>query len=134
MKLLADTHILLWAIAKPESLSERARRLLESRENVVYYSLASVWEVAIKHAINPSNMPVSEERLVELCERTGFSQLPLRTEHIYGVKLLTRPDGAPSHKDLFDRLLIAQAKAEGLTFLTSDRLLPFYGEDYIELC
>ena len=134
MKLLADTHILLWAIAKPESLSERARYLLESRENVVFYSLVSVWEVAIKHAINPTNMPVMEERLVELCERTGFAQLPLRAEHIYGVKLLTSPERAPSHKDPFDRLLIAQAKAESLTFLTSDRLLSFYNEDCIELC
>lgn len=91
MKLLADTHILLWAIAKPESLSERARYLLESRENVVYYSLVSVWEVAIKHAINSSNMPVSEERFVELCERTGFAQLPLRAEHIYGHARFDRP-------------------------------------------
>lgn len=131
MRVLLDTHIALWSVAASSKLSPELRPLLASRQNVVYYSLASVWEVAIKHAIRPDNMPISEERFVDLCERTGFVQLPITAKQIYGIKSLSRPDGSPKHNDPFDRLLIAQAKEEGLTFVTHDALLPYYGEPCI---
>lgn len=134
MKILADTHVILWALAEPEKLPTHARELLESRENVVYYSVASVWEIAIKHAINPSNMPVSEERFAELCDEVGFARLDLLVEHIFAVKTLRRSEDAPRHKDPFDRILISQAKVEGFRFLTDDSLLPAYGEPCIESC
>lgn len=112
MRILLDTHIALWAIADTSKLSDEMIQLLESCNNEIFYSIASVWEIAIKHKIKPENMPLSEEKFVELCDLTGFVQLPIRNEHIYYVKTLERAKKAPKHNDPFDRMLLAQAKAE----------------------
>ena len=134
MKLLLDTHIALWAISDSKRLREDVRVLLENEENTVYFSMASVWEVAIKHALNRGNMPVPEERFVEACNQTGFLELPITDGHIFAVKSLSRPADAPRHNDPFDRLLIAQAKVEGMHLLTHDELLGGYGEPCVTLC
>ena len=128
MKLLLDTHIALWAFTAPEKLPEEIVTALKSAENTVYYSMASVWEVAIKHKIRPVEMPVSEEAFVELCTEAGLGQLPICAEHVYMVKSLVRPENAPRHNDPFDRLLVAQAKTEGMVFVTHDSLIPYYHE------
>lgn len=128
MRLLLDTHIALWAISKSEKLSEDARFLLENEENAVYFSMASVWEVAIKRKAHPDKMPMSEEVFAYLCEETGFELLDIRLHHVYAVKGLTRLGGAPKHNDPFDRLLLAQAKTEGLRFVTHDGLMAGYNE------
>ncbi len=72
MRILLDTHIALWAIADTSKLSDEVTKLLENESNEVFYSMASVWEVAIKHIIKPENMPVSDEEFVRLCEDTGI--------------------------------------------------------------
>lgn len=131
MKILLDTHILLWAVADTAKLSEEVVELLESKENEVFYSMASVWEVAIKHKIRPEQMPVSEEIFVKLCQETGFAPLSIKPEHIFLLKTLARPENAPKHNDPFDRMLLAQAKYEKLRFITHDSMLPYYGEDCI---
>lgn len=128
MKLLLDTHIALWAIADTAKLSSEAIGLLEAESNQVFYSTASVWEIAIKHKIKPDNMPVSEEAFVKLCEMTGFTCLLVKPEHVFWIKTLERPVDAPKHNDPFDRMLLAQAKCENLTFITHDSLIPYYGE------
>ena len=128
MKLLLDTHIALWAFTAPEKLPEEIVTALKSAENTVYYSMASVWEVAIKHKIRPVEMPVSEETFVERCTEAGLCQLPICAEHVYMVKSLVRPENAPRHNDPFDRLLVAQAKTEGMVFVTHDSLIPYYHE------
>lgn len=131
MRILLDTHIALWAVADTEKLTRKVIMLLESTDNEVFYSAASVWEVAIKHKIKPEQMPISENEFVSLCEHTGFSWLPIKNEHIYLIKTLTRPKDAPKHQDSFDRMLIAQAKQEGLILLTHDSLIPYYEENCI---
>ncbi len=131
MRILLDTHIALWAVADTEKLTRKVIMLLESTDNEVFYSAASVWEVAIKHKIKPEQMPISENEFVSLCEHTGFSWLPIKNEHIYLIKTLTRPKDAPKHQDPFDRMLIAQAKQEGLILLTHDSLIPYYEENCI---
>ena len=134
MRILLDTHVALWANFDSSKLPEPARELLTQRANVVYYSTASVWEVAIKHALNRGNMPVPEERFVEACNQTGFLELPISDGHIFAVKSLSRLADAPRHNDPFDRLLIAQAKVEGMRLLTHDELLGDYGESCVTLC
>ena len=134
MRILLDTHIALWACFESSKLPKDARDLLSQRSNAVYFSIASVWEVAIKHALNRGNMPVPEERFVEVCGLTGFLELPIVDEHIFAVKTLSRPQDAPRHNDPFDRLLIAQAKVEGFQLLTHDALLVDYGEPSVTLC
>lgn len=128
MKLLLDTHIALWAIANTARLSSEVISLLEAEGNQVFYSAASVWEIAIKHKIKPDNMPISEEEFVRLCESTGFACLPVKPEHVFWIKTLTRAMDAPKHNDPFDRMLLAQAKCENLKFMTHDSLIPYYGE------
>ena len=128
MKLLLDTHIALWAISDSKRLDEGVRELLENEENVVYYSMASVWEVAIKRKIHLDQMPMDEEAFVSLCEETGFERLDIRLPHISALKELTRLETAPRHNDPFDRLLLAQAKSEGYKFMTHDSLITGYNE------
>lgn len=131
MNYLLDTHIVLWALVDDGRLGEEIRALIEDPDNTIFYSMASVWEVAVKHKIHPEQMPVSEEELVSLCDKTGFVELGIENSHIYAVKTLSRPDTAPKHNDPFDRLLIAQAKSENLKFITHDGLLEAYNEPCI---
>ena len=131
MRILLDTHIALWAVACTGKLPGEAVKLLESRDNEVFYSVASVWEVAIKHKIRPEQMPVPEEEFVKLCQETGFVQLPIKNRHVFLLKTLERTVNAPKHNDPFDRLLVAQAKYENLKLVTHDSLIPYYKEDCI---
>ena len=128
MRILLDTHIALWAIADSGKLDKNVVKALESAKNEIYYSTASVWEIAIKRLIKPDQMPMDEEEFVRMCDQTGFLQLPVRNEHIFALKTLKRPENAPKHNDPFDRLLLAQAKSEGIQFYTHDSLIPYYGE------
>lgn len=131
MRILLDTHIALWAIADTGKLSNEVINLLESKDNEVFYSIVSVWEVAIKHKIRPAQMPMAEEVFAGLCEDTGFVQLPIETSHIFTLKTLMRPANAPKHNDPFDKILLAQAKSEGLRFMTHDSMIPYYGENCV---
>lgn len=131
MEILLDTHIALWAISDTAKLSDGLLQILGSEKNKVYYSIASVWEIAIKHKIKPEKMPMPEEEFVKLCERTGFIQLTIKAEHIFYLKTLSRFQDAPKHNDPFDRMLLAQAKYERLNFITHDSLIPYYDEGCI---
>ena len=91
----------------------------------------SVWEIAIKHAIHPENVKFSGEEFMRYCIEAGFVTTDLKDVHIVALEKLKREESAPPHKDPFDRMLIAQAKSEGMLFLTHDSLLPFYNEKCI---
>ena len=116
---LLDTSTLLWALGEPERLSRRARRLVETGENVV--SVASYWEVVIKTQkglLAISDLATWWRQAIEL---TAARVLPIRASHVTALA------GLPAlHKDPFDRILIAQAKAEGVGLLTSDGSLRDY--------
>ena len=127
MNVLLDTHIAIWAVMDSGKLDEKLTGILEDVDNNIYFSTASVWEIAVKHHIHPDQMPVTEEEFVSLCNATGFQQLDIKNKHIFTVKSLKRDSNAPSHNDPFDRLLIAQAKVENLFLLTHDELIPDYG-------
>ena len=88
MKLLLDTHIALWAIFDSKRFSDDVRALLENEAHTVYYSMASVWEVAIKRKIHPDQMPMDEKVSVSLCEKTRFERLDVRLSHIFELKYL----------------------------------------------
>ena len=131
MNILLDTHIALWALVDPSKLDSDVSEMIESPMNRVYYSVASVWEIAIKHSIKPDKMPISEENFVKLCNRTGFILLEIKAEHIFSIKGLKRSENCAKHNDPFDRVLIAQAKCLGLKLLTSDSLIKQYDESCI---
>lgn len=131
MKLLLDTHILLWTLSNHEWLSEKARKLIENPDNEIYYSVASIWEIEMKYLAHPGQMDFTSEQTVEYCKASGFYQAPLKEEHIFCLKNLKRPAAAPVHKDPFDKIMICQAMVENMLFLTHDHLLPDYNEPCI---
>ncbi len=131
MKLLLDTHILIWSLNDDTRLPLRARRMILDTDNTVYYSTVSIWEVAIKHALHPDNVCFSGEELSYYCREAGFQPLEVNDTHVYALETITRSKEAPPHNDPFDRMLIAQAKAESLQLITHDSLLPFYQEKCI---
>ena len=120
MRLLLDTHVFLWAVAGSALLKPAARRTIESAEQV-YVSAASIWEVAIKAKLG--KIKADQDELVDAIGTSGFLELPVRAAHAAGVARLEL-----HHNDPFDRLLIAQAIAEPLKFLTADEGLARYGE------
>ena len=128
MNLLLDTHIAIWALNDDASLSEKARNLILDPDNTIYYSIVSVWEVLLKHSRRPEHIPFDEKAFAEGCREAGFVPLSLVEKHILAVHTLSRPDSFKEHNDPFDRLLLAQAKVENLSFLTHDQLIPGYEE------
>jgi PIN domain nuclease of toxin-antitoxin system len=123
VNILLDTHIALWALTDDERLADVARRLILDSGNRVFSSVASMWEVAIKRALKPDRIPVSGTEFLHYCEQAGYGFLSLRERHVIALESLPL-----LHADPFDRMLIAQAKAESLLFLTHDRPLSGYGE------
>ena len=131
MNLLLDTHLLIWALNEDVKLPARAKELILDPGNTIYYSAVSIWEIAVKHAIHPDNVEFTGKELSGFCREAGFLPVEVKDRHVFALETLKRPDSAPKHNDPFDRMLIAQAKADNLTFLTHDELLPYYGEDCI---
>lgn len=132
MKILLDTHILTWFHTNDIRLSKEACELVSSQDNNIYYSPVSIWESEIKNIVRPNDFPFTSKRLDELCRESGMLFLPLRSEQIFLLHTLHYSEKAKKpHKDPFDRMLICQAKAENMKFITHDSLIPFYEEDCI---
>lgn len=127
MRLLLDTHCWLWMTYAPERLGDRAREAIESPENELFLSAASVWELVIKHTLGKVELPLPPEEYVPTrLERTGVRGLAISVPHTLQVASL-----APHHRDPFDRLLVAQAQLEGLRFVTADPALRAYEVDLL---
>jgi PIN domain nuclease of toxin-antitoxin system len=121
MKLLLDTHLLLWAAAEPERLSKAARKLIDNPDNELLFSAASLWEVAIKRRLGREDFKVDARLLRRGLLDNGYSELPIISDHVVATESLP-----PLHKDPFDRILVAQATVEGVTLLTIDSLISQY--------
>ena len=121
MKLLLDTHLLLWAAAHPERLSAQARELIEAPDNELVFSAASLWEIAIKRGLGRSDFQLEPRVLRRALIDNGYVELPITGEHALVIDEL-----APLHKDPFDRMLIAQACCEGITLLTANAAVAQY--------
>lgn len=121
MKLLLDTHLLLWAAAEPHRLSPEARQFIENPEYELFFSATSLWEVAIKRGLGRDDFRVDPRLLRRGLIDNGYSELVIDSAHAVAV------DGLPPiHKDPFDRILVAQAWTEGITLLTADPLVAQY--------
>lgn len=121
MKLLLDTHVLLWAAGSPAQLPPAARALLEDPNNELVFSAASLWEIAIKRGLGRADFQVDARVLRRGLLDNGYLELSITSEHAVFI------DSLPAiHKDPFDRILIAQATVEGITLITSDALIARY--------
>ncbi len=123
MRLLLDTHLLLWAAAKSRRLPKAARPLLEDPANEVFFSAASLWEIVIKSALRKEDFSIDVAVLRPALAEMGLGELAVSGAH--AERLATLP---PVHKDPFDRMLVAQSLAEPLLLLTNDAVLGKYGE------
>jgi PIN domain nuclease of toxin-antitoxin system len=123
MRLLLDTHVLLWALATPERLAPAIRDQLEDPANIVLFSAASIWEIAIKARLGRADFPPSPTRVSEAARASGFLELPVHAAAAARVAALPL-----LHRDPFDRLLVAQAISEPALLYTADRQLPPYSE------
>lgn len=121
MKLLLDTHLLLWAAGELDKLSARAKALLEDQDNVLLFSAASLWEITIKAGLGRADFQIDPHLLRRGLIENGYQELPITSQHALMVGQL--PD---VHRDPFDRILVAQATVEGLLLLTHDPLVQAY--------
>ncbi|MGC6372033.1 type II toxin-antitoxin system VapC family toxin [Pseudomonas sp. K2I15] len=118
MRVLLDTHILLWALSDDPKLSAKARKLIENAAEI-YVSAATFWELAIKVGLGKLNVNLEEIR--EYCQESGYVELPITSEHAIAVKDLEH-----HHRDPFDRLIIATAISEPMKLLTADPVVAKY--------
>ncbi|MEZ0328518.1 MAG: type II toxin-antitoxin system VapC family toxin [Dissulfuribacterales bacterium] len=121
MKLLLDTHLLLWAAQGVEYLSSDARTLIGNPENELFFSVASLWEIVIKCGLGREDFMVDPRLLRRGLLDNDYHELPILSEHVVAI------GGLPSiHKDPFDRLLVAQAIVEGIILITADMQVAQY--------
>ena len=123
MRLLLDTHILLWALGDPAKLPTKARQRILDPANQVLFSAASIWEIAIKSQIGRANFKVEPEEIARAALDSGFDELVVSAQHAVLTARLPA-----HHRDPFDRLLVAQAMTEPAHLLTVDSALRPYSE------
>jgi PIN domain nuclease of toxin-antitoxin system len=123
MRILLDTHLMLWAITGDARLGKELEARLLDPANEIHISAASIWEIGIKHAKNPAVMPISADVAAKACVDSDFQWLDITVQHAQVAASLP-----PLHLDPFDRMLVAQAIQEPLVLLTRDPTLPAYSE------
>ena len=121
MKFLLDTHLLLWAAGSPKRLSTHARKLLADTDHQLFFSPASLWEIAIKRGLGRQDFQVDPRLLRRGLLDNLYTELAITSEHAIATDTLP-----PIHKDPFGRILLAQAMVEGITLLTTDRRVAQY--------
>jgi len=112
MKLLLDTHVLIWALSTPERIKPKVQDLLVDTDNIVFVSIASLWELQIKKSLNKISLP---NDFIPQLQKNGFDLLDINYKHIVTLSELPL-----IHRDPFDRMLIAQTIYEDLSLITSD--------------
>jgi PIN domain nuclease of toxin-antitoxin system len=121
MKVLLDTHLILWAASDSPALPDDARTTLENPAITPYFSVASMWEIVIKHSLGREDFQVDARVLRRNLLDAGYEELSIESKHVFEVA------GLPSHhRDPFDRLLIAQSIVEGIVLLTHDEQVRKY--------
>lgn len=126
MRILLDTHILLWLLKDDPQLSSKAKYFITDSESELFFSPVSVCEISIKHRVKPDIFPEVPEEVRNDAIASGIKELPLESKDVYGVGELPA-----YHKDPFDRMLIAQAKAEQMALMSHDEKVAMYGDSIL---
>ena len=127
MRILLDTHILLWCLEGREKLSPQARQIISSADEV-YASAANIWEIIIKTSTGKLKIEVDPQEFVQIIADSGFEMISIKPEHV--LKLADLHD---YHRDPFDRILIAQSLVEPLHLVTADSVVAKYGGNTIRV-
>ena len=129
MKLLLDTHTLLWALGSPEKLPEYIVEMICNENNDVYLSAASLWEISIKHKKSPEKMPFSAAQIRDYCQRAGYFFLSISVDSVAAFDKLVFENNA----DPFDQILVSQSIANNMKFITHDEKIKNFGLGNVEL-
>jgi PIN domain nuclease of toxin-antitoxin system len=121
MNILLDAHVLLWTVGAPDRLPPAARTVIEDSENALFFSAASLWEIAIKRGLGCADLEADPRLLRRGLLDNGYIELPVDGAHAVAIDQLP-----PIHKDPFDRILVAQSIVEGLTLMTADEVVGRY--------
>ena len=124
MNYLLDTHIILWMMDDSVKLSKKAREIILNPNNTLYYSIASMWEIAIKKRAKGSRFPYYAAQFLHDCEQSNILRLPIRDSNVLEYENLS-----DFHSDPIDCMLVAQAKSEGMIFMTHDEKLEGFGKE-----
>ena len=127
MRLLLDTHILIWIVTGDERLSDQVRALVEDESNVCYFSPVSIAEIALKHQKHPEVVKFGGPAAKKAFIATGCRELELKSDHCVAISNMQT-----FHCDPIDRMLLAQAKSEGIKIVSHDRQFPQYGDFVIK--
>lgn len=131
-RVLFDTQLLVWSAEDDARLPKDARALLLDPAVAPVFSAASIWEVAIKAALRRADFAVDADALARGLRGASYEELPVTARHAAALRALPYP-GPDRHKDPFDRLLLAQARHEGIALATTDEPLAAYGEDVVRM-
>lgn len=128
MNILMDTSTCLWALTDDPRLQKKARSILLDEQNEIYYSVASLWEIALMHKNNSARMSISATEFARYCEIAGYRKLHVTSRHIIALETLERLPSAPAYTDRFGSLILAQAKADAFMLLSHDHLHEYFNE------
>ena len=134
MKLLLDTHILLWTLTNSPDLPQLARKLIGDTSNTIFFSSLSAWEVELKHEKHPRQMTIGGKELADYAMGSGFCHVGFGLNEINLLRALKRKDKTPEHHDPFDRVLICQASANGMFLITKNVRISEYTDPSIIYC
>ena len=129
MKILLDTHTLLWALGSPEKLPEYIVEMICNDNNDVYLSVASLWEISIKHKKSPNKMPFSATQIRDYCQRAGYFFLSVSVDSVSTFDKIN----FENNSDPFDQILVSQSVANNMKFITHDDKIKQFGVGNIEL-
>lgn len=126
MKYLLDTHVLIWFFTGDEKLPKNVRTLIESDKDNFFYSPASIYEIDNKRSKHPDKISSNGAEIVRFCEKAGIEELPFTEKHALELVNLKRYDNTPPHNDPFDKMMLCQAVAENMRFITHDNRIAEY--------
>ena len=129
MRILLDTHVILWALEDSPRLPLSIRETIMEEANEIYVSVISLWEIAIKHKKQPEMMPYTAEEIRNYCQRAGYIFLSLNLDNIQ----MYEKNDLSSHLDPFDQILVCQSACHGMRLITHDVKLKEYNLGFVEL-
>ena len=131
MNYLLDTHVVLWALYDDDKLPNKIKEIILNQNNSLYFSVVSPWEIETKHQKKPENIKINGKQVTFLCRQAGYKTINININHINEYVELGMLFNNIDHHDPFDKMLLAQAKAENMILITHDKKFKLYNDSNI---